>query len=299
MTGLSADVQPELSIVVLQWDQIHHTRSCVESLRRTTDVPYELIVVDNGSAAVAREYAVDVADQVVLHDENRGFSAGMNAGLSAASAPVVAFVNNDTTFTGRWASTLLGTLRDHPDAAIVAPAVTEARNGISVRDVPGDSVEVLLPFGPIPAAVVWLMPTHIARGLGGFDERYFPAAGEDLDMAFKVWVNERDIIFDERVLVRHVGKGTASVKLPNWRAIWKANADTFLDRWTQPDVVPRLEDVGVDRFNRQLGTAASVAGWMRRYYQLREIRVPGKYLAQIMMNRMSRVHARRRTRVER
>ena len=41
----------ELSVVVLAWDNLPYTQQFVESVRRHTDVPYELIIVDNGSAA--------------------------------------------------------------------------------------------------------------------------------------------------------------------------------------------------------------------------------------------------------
>ena len=42
-------VDPVLSIVVLAWDNLPYTRGFVESVRQHTDVPYELIIVDNGS----------------------------------------------------------------------------------------------------------------------------------------------------------------------------------------------------------------------------------------------------------
>lgn len=275
---------PDLSIVVLAWDQLHHTQACVESIRRHTDVPYELIVVDNGSAWDARAYASAAADQAVLHDDNLGFSGGMDAGLEVARGNVVAFANNDTVMPPGWASPLLQTLRSQPRIGIVAPAVTEARNTRTVRATPQDVVEVLDPFEPPPAAVLWLMPTELARGLGGFDRHFHPAAGEDVDLAFKVWVNDLDIVFDQRVLIQHVGKGTAATKLPNWRATWRHNGDRLLQRWTSPDLdVPRLDDVDQDRFNRNLRTAAAVAGWMQRYFTVRERRFPGKHFFEAVM----------------
>lgn len=271
------DGSPALSIIVLAWDQLHHTTACVDSLRRHTDVDHELIIVDNGSAPPARAYAESAADVPVLNDDNLGFAGGMNAGLGRASAPVVVFANNDTRFPPGWASPLLATLAAHPAAAIVTPGVTAASSDRTVLEAPDDVVEVLAPFGPVPAAVVWLMPTATARQLGGFDERYHPASGEDLDLAFKVWVNDLDIVFDHRVLVDHVGKGTAAAKLPNWRATWRENGDRMLTRWEGPATdVPRMPSVDVTRFTRNLLTAAAVSGWMRRYYTLRQRRVVGR-----------------------
>lgn len=280
---------PELSVVVLAWDQVHHTRACVESIRAHTDADYELILVDNGSGEEGRAYAARAADIAILNDRNLGYSGGMNAGLDAARAPAIAFVNNDTVLPCGWASSLLSTLWSDDDVGIVAAAVTAARNRRSVQSTPGTTTEVLNPFEEVPAAVVWVMRTAVARALHGFDLRYFPAAGEDLDLAFKVWVNDLDVVLDRRVLVEHVGKGTAAAQLPNWRATWRANGDRFIRRWVDiPEDVPRLHHVEAHRFERNLRVAAAAAGWMQRYFAARERHFVGKELAETTLAGMTR-----------
>ncbi len=89
---------PAISLIVLAWNQRLLTERCVASLRAHTDVPYELIIVDNGSSADAATFARDVADVAVLNETNLGFAAGMNRGLASASGTYVAFINNDTEF---------------------------------------------------------------------------------------------------------------------------------------------------------------------------------------------------------
>ena len=64
----AADRQPELSVVVLAWDNLHYTQDFVESVRQNTDVPYELIIVDNGSQWEAADYARLAADHAVLNE---------------------------------------------------------------------------------------------------------------------------------------------------------------------------------------------------------------------------------------
>ncbi len=88
--------QPDLSVVVLAWDNLAYTQDFVESVRQHTDVPYELIIVDNGSQWVAADYAGAAADVPVLNEHNLGFAHGMNQGLAAAKGRYVAFCNNDT-----------------------------------------------------------------------------------------------------------------------------------------------------------------------------------------------------------
>lgn len=260
---------PELSIVVLAWDNLAYTQRFVESVRRHTDVPYELIIVDNGSAWEAANYAREAADDVVLNPENLGFARGMNQGLKLARGRYLAFCNNDTALPPGWAEKLLESARSHDRAAIVVPALTAARDQRTVRAAPGASVEAIPPFAAPPPAVVYVMRTELVRQLGAWGEEYEIASGEDVDLCFKVWVNDLDIVYDQRVLVDHVGKGSAS-RLDDWEALWARNRRRFLDKWQGDAEVPRLDVCDPERFARNRATARAVAEWMERYFTTRD-----------------------------
>lgn len=260
---------PELSVVVLAWDNLSLTQACVESMRRNTDVAAELVIVDNGSAWDAAGYARSSADRAVLNDENQGFARGMNQGLAATRGAWVAFCNNDIELPPGWAGRLLETARRFPSAGIVVPALTAARSSPTVRAEPGDEVEILPPFSAPPPAVVYLMRSEIARELGGFGEEYEVASGEDVDLAFKVWVNDLEIVYDQRVLVAHVGKATAS-RHDDWRELWRANRRRFIDKWSGDTPVVRLASCAPDRFERNRATSRAVAQWMDEVFTVRD-----------------------------
>jgi glycosyltransferase involved in cell wall biosynthesis/GT2 family glycosyltransferase len=261
--------RPELSVVTLAWDNLPYTQDFVESVRQNTDVDYELIIVDNGSAWEAANYGAAAADTSVLNDTNLGFAVGMNQGLAVARAPYVAFCNNDTILPPGWASKLVQTARDHPRAGIVVPALTAANNADTVRTEPGTDVVVLPPFSAPPGAVLYLMPTDVVTGIERWGEEYEVASGEDVDLAFKVWVNDLDIVYDQRVLVDHVGKGSAS-RLKDWKGLWAKNRQHFLDKWTGDTEVPRLDSCDPERFARNRATAAAAAAWMAKYFKARD-----------------------------
>ncbi len=262
-------VAPDLSVVVLAWDNLGYTADFVESVRRHTDVDYELIIVDNGSQWVAADFARAAADVAVLNDTNRGFSPGMNQGLAAATGRHVAFCNNDTVMPPAWASRLVETADANPGAGIVVPALTAAGTPTTVRTEPGVDLEVIPPFSGPPPAVIYLMPRAVAEGLEGWGEEYLVASGEDVDLGFKVWVNDLDILYDQRVLVDHVGKASAS-KLDDWQARWAANRALFLEKWSGPEAVPRLATCDERTFARNRATASSVAEWMAKYFRARD-----------------------------
>jgi len=256
----------DLSIVVLAWNQLDYTQRCIASIRSGTDVDYELIIVDNGSAEEAASFADDAADLAILNAENRGFAVGMNQGLRAASGRYVAFVNNDTEVPVGWSSTLLSTFEEMPRAGIVLPAVTAAGNPFAVRSEPGTERIVVPKFRNLPSGVVYLMDRDVALDLDGWDERYEVASREDLDLLFTVWINDLDVILDERVLVQHASNVTAKAQLPDRDAIWRRNGDVFVDKWSTADrsSVDLLANLDAERVDDLLAQAQTAATWVGR-----------------------------------
>lgn len=257
---------PQLSVVVLSWNKVELTRSCIRSIRTHTDVPYELIVVDNGSDDRSAEVASSLADTAVLNDTNLGFAAGMNLGLAAASGEFVVFVNNDTEFPESWASRLVKTASS-ASVGIVMPAVTSAGMAYAVRSQPGTSITRIPPFSELPSGVVFLMRRDTALDLGGWNEMYYLAAAEDFDLLFTVWSNGLDVMLDERVLVEHLGSASART-LPDKDAIWRENREQFLMKWSDPHSadIPRLAQCTAEKLASNLDDARLATGWIRRYF---------------------------------
>ncbi|MEA2022940.1 MAG: glycosyltransferase [Actinomycetota bacterium] len=259
----------ELSIVVLAWDELDLTMRCVESIRRSTDTPYELIIVDNGSAHEAATWASDTADIAVLHDTNLGFAKGMNAGLAVATGRSIAFLNNDIVLPQNWASRLVETLRS-PErrAGIVVPSVTTAGNISTVRSDTSESIHPTRPFRDLPSGVIYVMATETMRALGGWSEQYPIASAEDLDLLFTVWCNGLEVVHDERVLVDHVGSATADTRLKDKGRIWRENRQLFVDRWREisDEDVPRLDRVDESSRQARLAQARIAAWWMKRTF---------------------------------
>jgi hypothetical protein len=107
--------------------------------------------------------------------------------------------------------------------------------------------------------------------LGRWEDEYEIASGEDVDLCFKVWVNDLDIVFDQRVLVDHVGHATAS-RLDDSQQLWALNRGRFLVKWMGRTDPPRLASCSVERFERNRATARAVAGWMEKYFTIRDRR---------------------------
>jgi glycosyltransferase involved in cell wall biosynthesis len=86
---------PAMSIVVPNYNHGHLIGEALGAIARQTVLPFEIIVVDDGSAddsvARIRELAGDMPLQIHCHPTNRGVVAAMNTGLSLVKGDFVLF----------------------------------------------------------------------------------------------------------------------------------------------------------------------------------------------------------------
>jgi glycosyltransferase involved in cell wall biosynthesis len=86
-------------------------------LDQRTDVPYEIVVVDDGApddtAAVVRARP---SVRYVTHGERRSLNAARNTGLQESQAELIAFVDDDVLVPPGWLDALVDGARRHPEA---------------------------------------------------------------------------------------------------------------------------------------------------------------------------------------
>jgi GT2 family glycosyltransferase/tetratricopeptide (TPR) repeat protein len=110
------------SIVIVTHNQLEFTRQCVESVRRYTDEPYELMFVDNGSTDGTLDYLKAVPNgRVIANPDNRGFPAAVNQGIALANGRQVLLLNNDCVAPRGWLRRLLGVLHSDAQIGLVGP----------------------------------------------------------------------------------------------------------------------------------------------------------------------------------
>ena len=221
----------KLSVITLSYDNLDYTKAFVKSIRENTTLPYELIIVDNGSEPETQRWVVENSDRAIIFQENQGFSKGFNEGVKAADGEYVMMANNDTEFPPEWDKKLVDTMEKNPIAGILSPVYTSGRKS-ALRVEAGEKIFKIFPFRKYPSAVAFLMRRdELISKFGGWSEEYEIASGEDADLCFKVWKAGYDILIDERVLIIHEGKVTSSSKLEDWQAHFKLNSRQFKKKW--------------------------------------------------------------------
>ncbi|HLD30115.1 MAG TPA: glycosyltransferase family 2 protein, partial [bacterium] len=135
LLGFLGDQEQEkkrlVSIVMLTFNQLNLTKQTLESLDRTAEGPFELILVDNGSTDGTRKYLQALEKErtdvrVILNEKNLGFSKANNQGICIASGEDIVLLNNDVVMTRGWLSGLRACMDSDPRIGLAAPMANVA-----------------------------------------------------------------------------------------------------------------------------------------------------------------------------
>lgn len=110
------------SIVILSFNQVEFTKNCLQSIREYTDIPYEIIVIDNNSNQETIAYLEQQKDIILIkNNQNNGFAKGCNQGIKKAKGDYILLLNNDTLVTYHYLKNMMDLLLSNNDIAIVGP----------------------------------------------------------------------------------------------------------------------------------------------------------------------------------
>lgn len=162
--------EPLVTVIIVNYNRAELLGACLASLLRPQGIPFEVIVVDNGSsdgsARIVESFAADAPFPVRLlcNAKNRGFCAANNQGIRVSHAPFVALLNNDAEAAPMWLA--------HLHAVFGDPGVGMAASKILVHGDP----RVIDKAGHL----IWLDGQNRGRGAGQLDRGQFDQMEEVL-----------------------------------------------------------------------------------------------------------------------
>jgi len=119
------DIQPEISIITVNYNGKKDTIELIRSLQKHVSLPLEIIVVDNGSreneALLLQGLFPDVV--IIRSEKNLGFSGGNNLGIVQAKGKYIFLLNNDTFVTEDTFMYLVERLESSPSIGVVSPKI--------------------------------------------------------------------------------------------------------------------------------------------------------------------------------
>lgn len=101
----------EMSIIVLNWNRLHYSKQTISCILSKTNVPYELILVDNNSSddSGVREYLESIIGKdgpqdvrLLFNNKNLGVAGGRNEGLRVARGKYLVTIDDDVLVPDDW-----------------------------------------------------------------------------------------------------------------------------------------------------------------------------------------------------
>lgn len=205
---------PLVSVVIPTFARPRPLRNCLDALVRQTlpTTDYEVVVVDDGSPtpaeAVVAEFSPRLAVRVV-RQHNAGPAAARNRGAREASAPLVAFTDDDCRPRPEWLERMLAGQREH-DGALVGGATV---NGLPDEVFAATSqliVDLVYEhFNADPDRAYFFASNNILcrrdrlLGLGGFDTSFPRAGAEDRDFCDRWRAAGQRLVWRPDALIDH------------------------------------------------------------------------------------------------
>lgn len=234
-----------VSIVIVSWNSGPLLRRCLQSLARNA-AGAEIVLVDNASEDNSVTAALDAAPGCValLNDRNLGFAAACNRGWRSCAGDPVLFLNPDTEAEDEAVSRLEGVLEGGRSLWALGGQLIDASGrpqaGFNIRSFPtigsvaADSLllDAVWPGNPWtrrylmlgdshqsfrevdqPAAACLMVKRRALEAVGGFDEEFYPAWFEDVDLCRRIRDAGGRIAYEPLARFRHHG-GASLARLP-------------------------------------------------------------------------------------
>lgn len=202
----------EISVVVPTFNRAESLERLLFALKAQRDAPaFEVLVINDGStddtAARVRETAASFpAPLRLVNLDHRGVAAARNAGLNAAGAELIAFLDDDCVPGPEWLGILLGRLAADPSLVAVGgrvPMRPEGRLILDYYNACGMSTQPMVENGE----VIYLGGNSLYRKralleAGGFDEAQEPTS-EDVAVSCALRARGGRLGFEPTAIVAH------------------------------------------------------------------------------------------------
>lgn len=246
---------PEISIILISFNQYEYTKKCITSLVENTRISFEIIQVDNNSADstvknIRREFP---EVRLIQNKINTGFPKAANQGIQHAIGNYILLLNNDTVVTENWLERLIEVAESDPKIGIVGPISNEV-SGVQkdkeanyktidemhlyAASVKEKNKDKILKF-PRVAFLCTLIKREVIEKIGGLDERFSPGNFEDDDFCLRAQLAGYKTAIAQDVFIHHYGsksfKADGEKKYAERLTI---NRKIFADKWgADPDEI--------------------------------------------------------------
>lgn len=199
-------MKPLFSIMIPTWNNLPYLQLCINSIRKNSSFPHEILVYVNDGSDGTLEW-IKSQDIKYIHNKNNvGICIALNSLRSLVSTEYIAYMNDDMYVCPKWDEYLWDEIKALPDnrffisSTMIQPSVAVSTCTITGADY-GNSVETFdeekflaqydkLPFNDWQGAT-W-PPNVVHREMwdmvGGYSLEFSPGMYSDPDFTAKLWL---------------------------------------------------------------------------------------------------------------
>lgn len=247
--GITSNPQPDISVIIVNWNSKDYLRACLQSLARyPSGLALEVIVVDGGSFDGCGEMLAQEFPEVLFIQcpDNIGFARANNLGASYARGEVLWLLNPDTEVGSGAVRALYDTLRCNMEIGLVGARLLNTDGSLQtscIQALPtplnqaldSEYLRRLMPRShlwgiaglksfeqpviveAVPGACIMLRRS-VFSNIGGFDPGYF-MYGEDMDLCMRIHKMGRKILYVPTAVVVHHGGGSSRNHFSKFSAV--------------------------------------------------------------------------------
>lgn len=194
---IEAGEMQKISVIIPFYNGSEYIEAALESIKRQTMTPYEVIVVDDGSTAAEHNFLESLVARfgfLLTRIENRGQSAARNHGVNLAQGSLVCFLDQDDQFFANHIEVLYKKLESggFKDAFAYGDAWRRTESGIitahSIHI--GSGAHPRKSLGSLISSDMMILPSasmivkEMFSSIGGFDSNLQGYEDDDLFLRF-------------------------------------------------------------------------------------------------------------------
>ncbi len=219
----------KVSIVIVNWNGLHHLKTLLPSLSLLTYPALEIIIVDNASTDTSVQYirVNHPLIRVIVNQQNEGFANGNNIGVRQATGEYVLLLNNDTRIVQHdLIEHLLRIFQQSKNIGIAQPKILRMNYPNTLDSVgayytrtgflyhfgylqhDSEQFNTSVPLYTAKGACILIKKSLIDQ-IGLFDSDYF-AYFEETDFCHRTWLAGYEVWYEPGAKIEHHIGGTSN-----------------------------------------------------------------------------------------
>lgn len=235
----------EVTIAIPVFNNAIFTKACIESIyRETSNINYEILVVNNGSSDSTEEILKQFDNynnfKVIHNLDNLGFAKAVNQAIRERSGKHLVLLNNDTIVTNKWLNSLLDSINSGigiVGSCLLYPGTDFIQHiGVEIGTEDGKTIA---PFHPnqyhsiieltenknrylsAVTGAAMMINSKLLEAVPQFDENYINGL-EDIDYCFQALENNYKIEYCSESIIYHfesMSEGRHDKDVLNWQRL--------------------------------------------------------------------------------